>query len=118
MQVRLLPHVAKRLRGLRGSAQGARVVPLREQSSAAPEPQVQILGQADAEPLHTARELAAVGRFDDEMHVVRLHGVLDDAKHLPELPRGAPQYATDGGNTFPSPFGLSAEQATPPAPTR
>ena len=97
MQVLVLPHVAKRVERLSRRAQRACMVAIGEDPAAALELEVQVLREPDAEALHATRELTLALGFHHEMHVVRLHGVFDDTKHLPELVRGFLQHAADGG---------------------
>jgi hypothetical protein len=41
---------------------------------------IHLARDADDEAAHAARERRLVGGFDDEVYVIRLHGVVHDAK--------------------------------------
>src|SRR5262249_22769777 len=72
----------------------ARVIALREHCSPAPQYAVDGAGKPNCEPLHAARERAGIVRFHKQVHVIRLHGKVDDA--VP-FARGAREAAAQDG---------------------
>jgi hypothetical protein len=73
-------HVADRARNFGRSAQDVGVVPVRKDLALAVHHAVQPPGDADGQPLQTARELFRVGRLDDQLDVVPLYREVDQAE--------------------------------------
>jgi hypothetical protein len=63
----VVEHVADRARNFGRSAQDVGVVPVRKDLALAVHHAVQPPGDADGQPLQTARELFRVGRLDDQV---------------------------------------------------
>ena len=72
-------HVGKRVTHLPWGREHAMVEAVGEHLAATTERAVHRAGDADGEALHRAAQRASVLRLDDEMHVIALHRVLDDA---------------------------------------
>ena len=76
-------HVVARVPRLPWCAQQVRVVPIGEDRSSPAHDAVQGAGHANLQALHGARERELVGRLDDEVDVVPLHGEVNEAEAKP-----------------------------------
>ena len=65
--------------------------------SSAREEIVDVTRDANGDATEAARECPAIGGFDDQMDVISLHGVVDDAKALRIATCGTHQGEADGG---------------------
>jgi len=93
-------HVRDRSRRLGRPAHDARVIVVLEHSTMTPHHAVQRLREADGESLHAARKRLFVGRLDQEVDVVPLHGEVHEPRAEP-LSRGC-EGALDDGETAPA----------------
>ena len=72
----ILQHIEERAAYLERRTKRACMKPIRKNGTTAPNALVQAASQAHSESLHRARERPPSLRFDDEMDVVTLNGVL------------------------------------------
>jgi hypothetical protein len=87
---RVLPkireHVNERVPHFPRRTKGAPVPPLRPQPSAAGQNVVDVTSDSNCDTAHPARKRALIRCFDDQVHVVALHGKMHDAKAFSRLP--------------------------------
>jgi hypothetical protein len=76
----VLEHVEKRGAGFGGSAEMPGMVPVAPDAASAPCDLVDGTSQANRQAPSAQTQTTMVGRFDDAVYVVVLHGKLDDAK--------------------------------------
>jgi hypothetical protein len=77
---RVAEHVLEGMADLARRAENAVVIAIGEHFAASTEGAVDRARQSHRQALHRAREAARVPGLDDEVHVVALHGELDDAR--------------------------------------
>jgi hypothetical protein len=70
-------HIAKGPAHFTRRLQRTRVIAIREQPTAPPQPAIDRLGDANRKPLHPARERAAITGFRQQVQVVALNREMD-----------------------------------------
>ena len=104
----ILQHVEQRPTDFARRAQSPRVIPISPHGSPAAEKAIDRLRQADRQPLASAGESRSLPRLDEEMHVIDLNAVVQDAEgppgggrkgvaHYREHGRAAQRRDTGGG---------------------
>lgn len=91
--LRVVQRVVQRVPHLFRRAQNPLVVAVGEHAAASLHQPVERSRDPDGEPLHAARQRLCVERLDDEVQVIVLHAVVDDAHPRPA--RGAAQCVPD-----------------------
>jgi hypothetical protein len=85
MVSRVEQHVAERIPYFTRRRESARVIAIRKDAAAPPDVSVQRASHTDREALNTAADRAALGQ---EVHVIRLHGEVHEAKPFAPLSPG------------------------------
>lgn len=80
---RVQEHVSQRVAGLAGRSELASVIAVGEDATSTPRSAIDRAGEPDGQPLHPARERAPVRGLDDEVQVVSLNRIVEQAKPEP-----------------------------------
>jgi hypothetical protein len=89
-------HVNERVSHLPRRRERATMPAIGPKSPAAPNESVHVESNADGEAANTGGQSFMVARFDDEMHVIPLHGKVEDSEALWRAPSGASQSEANG----------------------
>src|SRR5437588_806673 len=73
-------HGVARVRGAGRRLEHARMIAVGQHGSATAHHAIEATRDADGQALHAAGERAAVGRLDEQVHVIALHRKMDDAE--------------------------------------